>query len=90
MPLSAAFCFFSPFLSEKKLLYQSFSLLFSSLLFSFHLSPVKSLSTPIFVILLDTIKYNKKSGDLHGKSPLSINTLYIIIYLYEESLSSII
>ena len=58
MPLSAAFCFFSPFLSEKKLLYQSFSSLQSLSLsyssFSFNLSPVNSLSTPIFVILLIT------------------------------------
>ena len=66
MPLSAAFCFFSPFHYKKKLLYQPFSLIhfflfFHIFLFSFYLSPVKSLSTPIFVILL--LKHNKKLGD---------------------------
>ena len=66
MPLSAAFCFFSPFLSEKKLLYQSFSLFFQ---FSFN-AYIRNLAHY-------TIKYNKKSGDLIAKSPLPINTLYI-------------
>ena len=62
MPLSAAFHFFSPFHSKKKYHIQPFSLssIFSSpsylsLLFSFH-SSVNSLSAPIFVILLNTIK----------------------------------
>ena len=68
MPLSAAFCFFSPFHYEKKLLYQSFSLSslsYLSFLFSFH-SSVNSLSTPIFVILLLLLKDNKKSGDFRA------------------------
>ena len=68
MPLSAAFHFFSPFLYEKKYHIQPFSLihfflLFHIFLFSFHLSPVNSLSTPIFVILLLLLKHNKKLGD---------------------------
>ena len=59
MPLSAAFCFFSPFHYKKKLLYQSFSLinlfLLFYILFFFHsLFSFNSLSTPIFVILLIT------------------------------------
>lgn len=66
MPLSAAFCFFSPFHFEKKLfitinLSSIHFLLFLVFLFlfSFH-SSVNSLSTPIFVILLLQLKYNKK------------------------------
>ena len=64
MPLSAAFCFFSPFHYKKKLLYQPFSPIHFFLLFflSFH-SPVNSLSAPIFVILLLLLKHNKKLGD---------------------------
>ncbi len=57
MPLSAAFCFFSPFHYEKKLLYQSFSLSYLSylsFLFSFH-SSVNSLSMPISVMFLITL-----------------------------------
>ena len=70
MPLSASFGFFSPYLSEKKLLYQSFShnlSFFSFLLFSSHL--IAGLhSAPIFVILVvgntpDTYKYNKTDSD---------------------------
>ena len=55
MPLSAAFHFFSPFLYEKKYHYTTllFNSFLSSLLFRF---PVNSLSAPIFVILLNTIK----------------------------------
>ena len=58
MPLSAAFHFFSPFLYEKKYHIQPFSLI-HFFLFSFHLSPVNSLSTPIFVILLSLLKITK-------------------------------
>ena len=57
MPLSAAFCFFSPFHYKKKLLYQPFSLIHFFLLFFLSFHPlVSSLSAPIFVILLNTIK----------------------------------
>ena len=94
MPLSAAFCFFSPFHYKKKLLYQSFSLInlflsYLSFLFS-SLSCQFSFNAYIRNLAYYIIKYNKKSGDLIVKSPLHINTLYIIIYLYEESLSDII
>ena len=91
MPLSAAFCFFSPFHYKKKLLYQSFSPHLSS--FS---SPIllhfgeTSFGTYIRNLAHYTIKYNKKSGDLHGKSQSPINTLYKIIYRYEEVFSSIV
>ena len=64
MPLSAAFCFFSPFHYKKKLLYQSFSLSslpYLSSLFSFH-SSITSLSTPISVILLSLLKITKNQA----------------------------
>lgn len=80
MPLSAAFCFFSPFHYKKKLLHQSFS------------PQISSFSSPTFLhfgetsfgnyirdVAYYTIKYNKKSGDLIAKSPSPINTLYITI-----------
>ena len=61
MPLSAAFCFFSPFHYKKKLLYQSF---FSSSLF-FLFSPSSHFgelhSAPIFVMLLITLLNITKS-----------------------------
>ena len=79
MPLSAAFGSFSSFLSEKKLLYQPFSPHFSFFLFtpSSHLKET-SFGTYIRNLAHYTIKYNKKSGDLHGKSQSPINTLYKI------------
>lgn len=79
MPLSASFGFFSPFHYKKKLIYQSFS------------PHISSFSSPILLHFGETsfgtyirnvpfsIKYNKKSGDLHGKSQSPINTLYITI-----------
>ena len=70
MPLSAAFCFFSPFLSEKKLLYQSFSPHLSSFSSLLLLISERPHSAPIFVILLSPLKDNKKSGDLIAKSSL--------------------
>ena len=59
MPLSAAFDFFSSFHYEKKYYIQSFYPIISFFSFIsffslFHLSPVNSLSTPIFVMLLIT------------------------------------
>lgn len=79
MPLSAAFHFFSPFHSKKKYHIQPLSpihffLLFHIFLFSFLFhSPVNSLSTLIFVILLLRLKYNKKSDDLIAKLTSRIN-----------------
>ena len=52
MPLSAAFCFFSPFLSEKKLIYQFFSPHISSFSSPILLHFGETSSAPIFVILL--------------------------------------
>lgn len=82
MPLSAAFCFFSPFHYKKKLLYQSFSLSsLSYLSFSLFISLFCQFSFNAYIRNLAhyTIKNNKKSGDLIAKSQSSINTLYITI-----------
>ena len=68
MTLSASFGFFSSFHYKKKLTYQSFSPHISSFP-----SPIllhfgeTSFGTYIRNLAL-AIKYNKKSGDLHGKS----------------------
>ena len=80
MPLSAAFCFFSPFHYKKKLLHQSLSpqSLLSLLSFFPHFGET-SFGTYIRNLAHYTIKYNKKSGDLIAKSPSPINTLYITI-----------
>ena len=86
MPLSAAFCFFSPFHFKKKLLYQSFSLinlfLLSYILFFFHSLFSFNLSFNAYIrnLAYYIIKYNKKSGDLTAKSPSPINTLYKRFY----------
>ena len=64
MPLSAAFDFFSPFLSEKKLLYQSFSPHLSSFSSLLLLISERLHSAPIFVILLFPLKNNKKIRQL--------------------------
>ncbi len=68
MPLSAAFCFFSPFFSEKKLLHQSFSLQFSFLSFISFFSLFISLSCqfPFNAYIRNlalVIKYNKRLED---------------------------
>ena len=59
MPLSAAFDFFSPFLSEKKLLYQSFSPHLSSFSSLLLLISERLHSAPIFVMLLTYLKITK-------------------------------
>ena len=59
MPLSAAFCFFSPFLSEKKLLYQSFSPHLSSFSSLLLLISERPHSAPIFIMLLTYLKITK-------------------------------
>ena len=81
MPLSAAFCFFSPFHYEKKLLYQSFSLFSFLSFFSLFISLFCQFSFNAYIrhLAYYTIKYNKKLGDLIAKSPSPINTLYITI-----------
>ena len=79
MPLSAAFCFFSPFHYKKKLLYQSFSLSYLSFLFFISLFCQFSFNAYIRHLAHYTIKNNKKSGDLIAKSQSAINTLYITI-----------
>ena len=76
MPLSAAFCFFSPFLSEKKLLYQSFSPHLSSFSSLLLLISERLHSAPIFVMFLGgnffqcCNKYNKCSEDFFDQSSL--------------------
>ena len=62
MPLSASFGFFSPYLSEKKLLYQSFSPHFSSFSSLFLLISERPHSAPIFVILLSPLKITKNQA----------------------------
>ena len=61
MPLSAAFCFFSPFHYKKKLLYQSFSPYLSSFSSLLLLISERPHSAPIFVILLITLLNITKS-----------------------------
>ena len=85
MPLSAAFCFFSPFHYKKKLLYQPFSpyiSLFSLISLSSFISLFCQFSFIAYIrnLALYTIKNNKKLGDLIAKSPSPINTLYNRFY----------
>ena len=76
MPLSAAFCFFSPFHYKKKLLSQPFSPHLSSFSSLLLLISERFHSSPIFIMFLGgnffqcCNKYNKCSEDFFDQSSL--------------------